>query len=450
MTLRSKIALALAVVSALAVLLAGTAGYLAADARLRSEVDSTLSDTARRFLDLRTYRAFCVTPNSPRPGPGRDDEVSVEASVVQCVNADGSAGYGFGPSALPIDSTDRQLASSGKGSRTRTVVVDGTPYRIETLGLPGGLGAVQIARDYGETQRVLDGLRWQVLGIGVVVTALGALAGWLIARQATRPLVRLTDAAEEVAETGSFDVDLPRAGRDEPGRLSRAFAAMLAALRQSRDQQQQLVQDAGHELRTPLTSLRTNVESLQRYANLPPETRQAILRDLDSESRELAGLVDELVQLATDTREEEPEQAVDLADVAEKVAHRAERRTGHPVTVTTGAAPSIVVGRPRALMRAVGNLVDNATKFSPDGAPVEVAVDGGRVTVRDHGPGVAPADQPHVFDRFYRSPEARALPGSGLGLSIVDQIARAHGGSAAVANHPGGGAVFTLDVPVAP
>jgi two-component system sensor histidine kinase MprB len=205
-----------------------------------------------------------------------------------------------GSVALPVDAEDQVLARSGGGQRTRTVQVDSTTYRVQTVALPAG-GAVQIARDYGESQRVLDGLRWWLLLVAAATAALGAGAGWLIARRATEPLVQLTDAAEEVATTGRLDVPIPVSGNDEPGRLGRAFATMLGALGRSREQQQQLVQDAGHELRTPLTSLRTNVETLQRYESLPEETRRSILSDLEAETRELGALVDELVQLATDT-----------------------------------------------------------------------------------------------------------------------------------------------------
>jgi len=260
--------------------------------------------------------------------------------------------------------------------------------------------------------------------------------------RATKPLVQLTDAAEEVASTGRLDVEVPEAGKDEPGRLARAFATMLAALGQSRDQQQQLVQDAGHELRTPLTSLRTNVETLQRYPDLPVETRDVILSDLQSETRELGALVDELVQLATDTWDDEPEESVSLDLIAERVAERTRRRTGRVVELDVQSA--VMIGRPRELTRAIGNLVDNAAKFSHDPTPVEVMVRPGIVVVRDHGPGINAEDQPHLFDRFYRAADARSKPGSGLGLAIVDQIVRAHGGTVTAANAPDGGAVFTI------
>jgi two-component system sensor histidine kinase MprB len=315
---------------------------------------------------------------------------------------------------------------------------------VKTVGVAQG-GAVQIARDYGETNRVLSSLKIWLFFVVIVASAVSALVGWLIARRSTKPLVQLTNAAEAVATTGRLDVAVPPAGKDEPGRLARSFATMLAALGQSRDQQQQLVQDAGHELRTPLTSLRTNVETLQRYPDLPAETREAILLDLQSETRELGSLVDELVQLATDTWDDEPEEQLSLDQIVQRVAERTRRRTGRDVVVV--AEPATMFGRPRELTRAIGNLVDNAAKFSDGPAPVEVAVRPGVVEVRDHGSGVAEEDQAQIFDRFYRSAAARSKPGSGLGLAIVDQIVRSHEGRVSVRNAPDGGAVFTIEFP---
>ena len=156
------------------------------------------------------------------------------------------------------------------------------------------------------------------------------------------------------------------------------------------------------------------------------------------------------MQLATDTYDDEPEQIVALDHVVDRVAERVRRRTGRTVTVTVAGTPCSVVGKPRDLARAIGNLVDNAAKFSEAPTPVEVTVDRSTVVVRDHGPGIPEADLPHVFTRFYRSPEARSKPGSGLGLSIVDQTARAHEGSVTVVNAPDGGAVFTFTLPEAP
>jgi two-component system sensor histidine kinase MprB len=213
---------------------------------------------------------------------------------------------------------------------------------------------------------------------------------------------------------------------------------MLDALRRSRSQQQRLVEDAGHELRTPLTSLRTNVDTLRRHPELDGARREELLDDLDSELRELTGLTDELVGLAADSSVEEPVQGVDLAAIATRSAARLRRRTGREVLVDTTAAP--LVGQPRQLARMVDNLLENAAKFSPAGTPIELAVHPGILAVRDHGPGFVPADLPHVFERFYRADTARSTPGSGLGLSIVADIAARHGATATATNLPDGGA----------
>lgn len=448
MTLRGKIALAMAVLTAVTAIIVASATYVVTDQRVRAEVDQYLDTYAQRFQDPdgRQALATCsqgTNRRTPQNTPRRDD--SIEGVAFQCLDDSGEVFAAIGVDSLPVNSRDIAIAIAGRGKQIRTVESDDETWRVETVGISQG-GAVQIARDYGETERVLSALRLWLSLIVVVASAVSAIVGWLIARRSTRPLVQLTDAAEEVATTGRFDVAVPAAGKDEPGRLARSFATMLAALSQSRDQQQQLVQDAGHELRTPLTSLRTNVETLQRYPNLPEETRESILADLESETRELGSLVDELVQLATDTWDDEPEENVSIDQIVERVAERTRRRTGRVVEVD--AQPFKLLGRPRELTRAIGNLVDNAAKFSEAPSTVEVTVRNGSVQVRDHGPGVALTDQPHVFDRFYRSADARSKAGSGLGLAIVDQIARNHGGVVRVENAEDGGAIFTLTFPV--
>ena len=447
MTLRARIAIAMAVLAGVVAVLVASATYVTTDNRLRGEVDTYLDSYAQRFQDPdgRQFAITCVqSTRRPFPSSRDDRDVGVAGVAFQCLDPAGVPFNAIGVGSLPVDGRDERIAETGRGRRTRTVDVAGTTWRVETVGISGG-GAVQIARDYGETDRVLASLRLWLIAIVVAASAVAALVGWSIARRATKPLVELTDAAEVVASTGRLDVAVPPAGVDEPGRLARAFATMLEALGRSREQQQQLVQDAGHELRTPLTSLRTNIETLQRYQDLPTETRTSILSDLQAETRELGALVDELVQLATDTYDDEPESELDLAVIATRIVERARSRTGREITIDATAAP--MTGRPRELARAISNLVDNAAKFSEPPSVVEVTVAPGLVRVRDHGPGVALEDRAHVFDRFYRSAAARAKPGSGLGLSIVAQIAENHGGSVSVTDAPDGGAVFTIDLP---
>jgi two-component system sensor histidine kinase MprB len=220
---------------------------------------------------------------------------------------------------------------------------------------------------------------------------------------------------------------------------------MLDALTRSVRQQRQLVADASHELRTPLAVARTNLDVLQRHGDLPDADKEEIVGDALAELEEMTRLIDELVALARGDVAELALEPVRLDAVVTEVAETAERRSGRSVLVR--AKPSVVAGSPAALASAVANLIDNALKWGPPATPVEVTVAQGVVTVRDHGPGVADEDAPHVFDRFYRAAASRTMPGSGLGLAIVRQVAEAHGGSVDVAPAPGGGALFRLVIP---
>jgi two-component system sensor histidine kinase MprB len=221
---------------------------------------------------------------------------------------------------------------------------------------------------------------------------------------------------------------------------------MLESLRSSQEQQQRLIADAGHEFRTPLTALRTNIETLLRRSDqLSAEQRDELLAAALDESLQLAALAEELVDLATDSQSPMEETTeIDLAEVAQTVARRFTQRSGVQFQVSGTSVP--VTGRSAQLERALSNLVDNAMKWSPSGAGVEIVVDGRTVSVRDHGPGIPEADLEHIFERFHRSVEARTTPGSGLGLAIVKHIVTAHGGTVFARNLPRGGAEvgFTL------
>jgi two-component system sensor histidine kinase MprB len=366
--------------------------------------------------------------------------------VVQRLDASGAVVESSGGVSLPVAAEDRALAAHGGPPWLRTETVNGAPYRVVTVPFPAG-GAVQVARGLEENDGFLGSLRWRFGLLALLAAALAALAGWLVARAVTAPLERLADTADQVAATGRTDRPVETGRSDEVGRLARAFQSMLDALNRSRRQQHQLVRDAGHELRTPLTSLRSNVDVLRRHRGaLPPETVERVLADVDGELRELTSLVDEVVELATDSRASEAVSEVRMEQLAAGVAERAGTRLGLPVALD--AQPWTLWGRPRALERALGNLVQNAAKFSPAGSPIEIAVRPGSISVRDRGPGIPPADLPYVFDRFYRSPATAERPGSGLGLSIVRQVAEAHGGQAFAANRPDGGAEVGMHLPL--
>jgi two-component system sensor histidine kinase MprB len=281
--------------------------------------------------------------------------------------------------------------------------------------------------------------------VGVVAAA--AAVGWFIATGLTDRLRRLTGVAEEVAGTGRLDVDVPVTGDDEAGRLGVAINEMLASLRRAEDDQQRLVQDAGHELKTPLTSLRANVSVLARHPDLDPDERERLVADLEGETRELTHLVNEVVARANGRRSDAPAVEVRLGDVVGPVVERAQRRTGRDVRLEADATVRTV--EVAGVERAVSNLIDNAAKFDTSGGPIEVRVTDGCVEVLDRGPGIDPVEGDRLFDRFYRSEQARSRPGSGLGLAIVADVVRRHGGSVFARPRDGGGAVVGFDLPPA-
>ncbi|MDP9117306.1 MAG: HAMP domain-containing histidine kinase [Actinomycetota bacterium] len=450
MTLRTKALLALVVLAAAATVAIGSLAYLATGQQLSAEIDNSLRDVA----------AYAVTQGSAQAGhvPGgqggggqrgggdnAQPPLQFETVLVQEVRADGSVLDGPTGITVPVSASDRAIASGTQpDAQYRNLVISGKSYRMLTTANDHG-GAVQVLRPLAERDGVLSSLRWKILLAAIIVIAAAAGTGWLLARQITRRLTRLAGAAALVAATGRLDVKIPDAGTDEVSQVATAFRRMLDALHRSEIAQRRLVQDAGHELRTPLTSLRTNLDVLSRHPDLPAHQHATVIADLQSETGELSSLVNELVELTSGETPAPAPEYVRLGDLARRVVDRAVRRSGRQIQMH--ADESTTLGQRPALERAIGNLIDNAIKFSPPDHPIEVSVTEGRIEVRDHGSGLSPTDLPRIFDRFYRATEARQLPGSGLGLAIVSNVAAAHGGSVLAHNHPGGGAVVGFRVP---
>ena len=223
---------------------------------------------------------------------------------------------------------------------------------------------------------------------------------------------------------------------------------MLRSLNSSRERQAQLIADAGHELRTPLTSLRTNIELLAadaRSGMLSESDRIAIMNDVNAQLVEFTSLIGDLVALARDETFATPE-PLDFRDVVNGALDRARRRA-FGLHFDVELNPFYVVGDSDMLERAITNLLDNAVKWSPPGGTVRVQLEGDRLRVADEGPGIAEADLPYVFDRFYRADTARNTPGTGLGLSIVAQTISQHGGWVKAGASAQGGAEFTVQLP---
>ena len=287
-----------------------------------------------------------------------------------------------------------------------------------------------------------------LVAAGGLLLALGL--GLLLARTALRPLEEVTDEIETVAETNDLGYRLAEGDQDELGRLRRVFNRLLSTVESSQVLQRQLVLDASHELRTPLTSLRTNAQVLSRAQELNPDDLRQLTDDMVTQVDELAALVTDLGELSRGERSEGAIESLRLDDCLDECIDTARTYARiKEITIDVNVEPSSVLGRRDRLERAISNLLTNAIKFTPDGGRIVVASHDGTFSVSDSGPGITDADQPFIFDRFWRSSSARALPGSGLGLSIVAQVVAELQGSVSVDRDPDlGGARFTITLPI--
>lgn len=459
-SLRVRVAAAFLAVACVLALGVGMLAYQTAAQLIETDAEQRFDDAVEQAVgDLDSSGGILLRfEQNPDDQSAGFDLLSQDELSIQALTPDGTilAQRGLTRQVIPAEEADiaaARAAEPGEVER-RESDIDGERYRIATISLGGGSGALQLAQRLAPTEQLLDSLRDRMLAVGAVAVLVAGAVGWLVGWRVTRRLGRLTATAERVSATGRLEdavPDDPRSGSgDEVGRLASAFNAMLARLAGAREDQRRLVEDAAHELRTPLTSLRTNVAMLPRLEALPMQERQRLLEDLRGETRELSDLVSELVQLATDRHSEEDPRPLRLADLAHQVAARIHRRTGRTVDVQADEGPDApsVMARPHALERALSNVVENAAKFTPaDSGPIEVAVSGGRVEVRDRGPGIGAADAEHIFDRFYRATASRALPGSGLGLAIVREIVVQHGGEVFACDREGGGAAIGFTLP---
>jgi len=434
-TFRTRLVLATTVAVVIAVLAASSASFVAARNTLLNAADNSLTTAAQKIV-------------------GGQQIGTTNATQGQVIDASGAVVSGGG---LPVTGEVRLVAAGLTPAFFVTVNVGGNQLRelVEHLG-PGtpvetGIlvdgGALQIATllNVGPILKKLGLLLGAVATIGVL---LAVLLGWLVARTALVPLNSLTDTVEELAAATDVSRRLSPGGADELGRLRRTFNRLLEALESSRRSQSQLVLDASHELRTPLTSLRTNLEVIRRVDELSQVDRSVLVDDVLVQMQELTDLVGDLAELARGDQLPAAPEALRL-DLLVRDAVNVQITHGRAdeVSFNLEAEPCWVEGHADRLTRAVGNLLDNARKWSPPGQTVTVLCRDGCVMVHDHGPGIGEADLPHIFDRFYRSPAARGLPGSGLGLAIVAQVVKAEGGTIQADNDPAGGARLSIRLP---
>ena len=454
---RTRLGILVAAAVGVTVALACLASYIAVSHQLFSQVDSSLASEMQSVQSA-------TSPCGPGVGCINTRQVSgflsrYSGSYLQVINGEQAVVY-QDPSNPPIPVNAAQAAvASTTQDNIQTVKYDGQKFRVITQGGflsvdPSGNGvpvavAVQIFRPLSDIEHTLTDLRlilWLVT-IGGVVIAVGL--GYLIGKTTMRPVARLTAAAEHVAATQDLDATIQEEGDDELARLARSFNSMLAALATSRQQQRQLISDAGHELRTPLTSLRTNIEVLMRVRDLPEPDRNELMADVNAQLEELTTLIGDVVDVAREDERQADPIEFRLDNVVHHAIERARRRAPS-VTFEARITPGSVRGNPALLERAVLNVLDNAAKWSPQGGTVTVwlqRLDRWTLDIRDQGPGIDAADLPHVFERFYRADSARSMSGSGLGLSIVQKVITDHGGSVTASCPPGGGTLIHIELP---
>lgn len=472
LSLHARVTLLAAVAVALAVAIVSVAAYVTVRQQMYQNLDDSLILRAGQAAQKGVLTNLTVLEKIPPDALGLSD------IQVGMITADGQK-FGAEHSVLPpMGQNEVDIAQSQGGDASlRTVGVrNGSHFRVVAVPArycppnvdPGDCqadpsllqpSALVVAQSLGPIDQTLHNLGIVLWAFGLIGVIGAALAGNAVARSGLRPLARLTGAAEHVARTEDLK-PIPVTGSDEISRLAQAFNAMLAALARSQDRQRRLVGDAGHELRTPLTSIRTNLDLLaqaDKRGGLKPEDRQQLLDDVRAQMDELTTLIGDLTELARDTPQVRNAELIELSNVVQDAVIKVRRRAPG-LEWDVQLTPFPVWGDERLLGRAVMNLLDNAAKYSVpegvtprgDGQPVghvTVRLLDGVLTVTDSGPGIAEPDLPHVFERFYRSSEARSRPGSGLGLAIVKHAAEQHGGMIYARNVPGAGAQFTLWLP---
>ena len=433
MTLRNRVSVAAAGGVLIVVAAVSSVLYFSYAASLHSRVDATLVDAAQQASAITTRIKQSVASDKP---------VTVGSVQVQLFPGPVAAGHPtrFGP----LDSRDVAVAEQAQPAYFANAHDGGQQFRVYTGAWNGGLA--RTSRAANADNGALRNAALLLAGLTVAATAVTYGAARLTAGRILRPIAELTAAAEHVTQTHDLTSRLdPTGTTDEVGRLGSSFDTMLAALHESVTAQRQLVADASHELRTPLTSLTTNLDLLQDGAGLADPHAPALVQAAREQAGELDQLITDLLDLARYHESAPHPETVRLDLLTSEAVHRVRQRTPH-AAIVADLQPCLVHVDPAGVDHAICNLIDNAIKWNSSDGAVHVVVADAHVSVTDHGPGIPDQDLPHIFERFYRAPAARGMPGAGLGLAIVARIAQANDATADVRTGPDG-STFTLAFP---
>ncbi|HLZ29690.1 MAG TPA: ATP-binding protein [Chloroflexota bacterium] len=357
---------------------------------------------------------------------------------------------------------------------------------IHQAGTQEVVGAVQVAESLTQYENTMAAVERLLLSAGLGALVLAVVVGWLLTRAALSPVARITETARHIAATGDYrrrlHVQPPRLGHgDELFSLANTFNDMIARLEHVLESQRRLLADTSHELRNPITIIRGNLALLRREG-VPESTRREAVVEAEEESARMGRLVGDLLLLARADAGGPPSlklEPVDLVELASEVVEQARPRAEDRRLSLSIEGQCVVVGDRDRLRQLITNLVENSIRYTPRNGRIDVRVTGASrtpgvqqparsarsrrarapsastsmalLTVADSGFGISPTDLPHVFERFFRADRARsrAHGGSGLGLSIAEYIAQAHGGSIQAASEgTNRGTIFSVQLPL--
>jgi two-component system sensor histidine kinase MprB len=351
-------------------------------------------------------------------------------------------------SRIPVPPGSSAVAAGQVGPLLYDATYDGRQIRVYTAQLRSGY-ALLVAEPSSDLHTDLRDLEIALLIVGLVGLAVVVTLMVAMTRASLAPIDTLVVETQGIAAARDPSMRVDDFGNDELSLVARSFNDVLAQLEDSIGAQRALVADASHELRTPLTGLRANVDLLRESSRLTSDQRDATVAALDAQVRDLITLVNALIDLARGAEADAHREPVRLDELVEQCVRRA-RRNWPAATFETSLEQFVVEATPARLATAIGNILDNAAKFAGDAGPIMVVLCDGTLSITDRGPGIPETDRERVFDRFYRAPDARAVPGSGLGLAIAGEAVTSAGGSIAAGPVPDGhGTTITVHLPPA-
>lgn len=479
-SLRNRLVLGVVILSTFGFIASGVVAQKSLESFLVDQIDNQLISVASGSLP-RIDRAGIINDEEFRERQGLrergddDDDVPPTplnrvptSTSVTLLDATGAVVGGIGGDLNAVSITDyiaglTPTEVAALRAEPFTLKAGQENFRVLALPLPSNLGSIAIGQSLNDVDRTLNRLQWLFFLIGFVIVCLIALASRTMIKVGLKPLSAVEDTAAHIA-AGDLSARLPDAkSTTEVGRLTTSLNTMLtrieesfAARKASEDKLRRFVADASHELRTPLTAIRGFAELHRQGAVSGEEDTRKLLGRIEGESVRMGSLVEDLLLLARLDQSREMEHLpVDIAAVtADAVASARVAGPEHPITLISDADEIYILGDHLRIHQVIANLLANARTHTPAGTAITVTITrsdaGVQVAVTDQGPGLSAQDQKRIFERFYRADSSRVRigsEGSGLGLSIVDAVMKAHGGGVSVISELGKGATFTLFFP---